>query len=75
MIYLKCTAGHIPYQKQNKKNSTRPRGYFFLILRHVCWGEAGQKISQINIILIILDTRLIWNSNLNSNLIGRGGQK
>jgi hypothetical protein len=34
---------------------------FFLIFRHLC----GTKIDQKNKILIILDTRLIWNSNLN----------
>ncbi len=50
-------------------------GVIFLIFRHLCWGEEGKKSVQKNIILIILDTRLIWKSNLNWILMRRGGPK
>ncbi len=42
-----------------------PRGDFFRIFRRLCWGGGGEKNCPKNIILIILDTRLIWKSNLN----------
>ena len=40
-------------------------GLFFQFSGTYAWGEEGKKTVQKNIILIILDTRLIWKSNLN----------
>ncbi len=40
-------------------------GLFFQFSGTYAGGRAGQKISQKYIILIILDGRIIWNSNLN----------
>ena len=47
-------------------SSLRPRVIFFNFQARML-GEAGLKIGQKNIILIILDPRLIWNSNLKLN--------
>jgi len=41
------------------------RGYFFDFSGTYAGGEEGQKTARKNIILIILDTRLIWKPNLN----------
>ena len=48
-----------------KEISTLPRGDFFEFSGTYAGGEEGKKTVQKNIILIILDTRLIWKSNLN----------
>ena len=50
---------------RTEKDILEPRGDFFEFSGTYAGGEEGKKTVQKNIILIILDTRLIWKSNLN----------
>ena len=72
---MKQGGDRLTTQKIEQIFSRISHGVIFFNFQAPMLGGGGAKNCPKNIILIILDTRLIWKSNLNLILMKRGGQK